>query len=56
MTEPKPLLPNVGCVCCNVLPFGVGPKPPPKLAFCPNWVDATTEQSVLMSEETNDRK
>lgn len=38
--EPKVLLPNVGCVCWNVLPKGLDwleddPKPP-KLGFCPN--------------------
>jgi hypothetical protein len=37
---PKVLLPNVGCVCWNVLPKGLdwlGDDPkPPKLGFCPN--------------------
>jgi hypothetical protein len=37
---PKVLLPNVGCVCWNVLPKGLdwlGDDPkPPKLCFCPN--------------------
>jgi len=42
---PKVLLPNVGCVCWNVLPKGLdwlGDDPkPPKLGFCPNK-DPTT--------------
>jgi len=37
---PKVVLPNVGCVCWNVLPKGLdwlGDDPnPPKLGFCPN--------------------
>ena len=46
MVEPKVLLPNVGYDCCNVLPLGVAPKPP-KLAFCPNWMNPTKEHSVF---------
>jgi hypothetical protein len=42
---PKVLLPNVGCVCWNVLPKGLdwlGDDPkPPKLCFCPNKDPAT---------------
>lgn len=40
VVAPKVLLPNVGCVCWNVLPKGLdwlGDDPkPPKLGFCPN--------------------
>ena len=56
---PKVLLPNVGCVCWNVLPKGLdwlGDDPnPPKLGFCPNK-DPTTcaEQGYDITYSTAD--
>jgi hypothetical protein len=57
--EPKVLLPNVGCVCWNVLPKGfdwLGDDPkPPKLGFCPNKDPITcAEQRYDITNNTAD--